>query len=137
VKDYYRILGVERDAGPENIRKAFRRLALRHHPDRNPGNPKEAEDRFKEINEGYEVLGNEQKRHQYDYLASCGRSHTEKVRMNTVFSDSLDNFACRDLEELLRVLVALNFGGSELLMERRKGCGKFRGGRQCWRGYWR
>jgi curved DNA-binding protein CbpA len=137
VKDYYQILGVKRDASPEDIKKAFRRLALRYHPDRNPGGTREAEDRFKEINEAYEVLGNEQKRHQYDYLASYRRSQTEKVRVNMVFSDSLDNFTYRNLEELLRILVALNFDVSELFMEQHKACGKFRGGRQCWRGYWR
>jgi curved DNA-binding protein CbpA len=127
VKDCYRILGVERDAGPQHIREAFRRLALRHHPDRNPGNPKEAEDRFKEINEGYEVLGNEQKRHRYDYLANYRRSQIEKVRMNMIFSDRSGSFAYRNLEDLLRILVVLNFDRGELFMERRKGRGKFRG----------
>jgi curved DNA-binding protein CbpA len=85
VKDYYRILGAERDAGREDIRRAFHRLALRHHPDRNAGDPKKAEDRFKEINGAYEVLGNEQKRHQYDYLTSYRRSYTEKTKVNTAF----------------------------------------------------
>ena len=50
LKDYYQILGVSRHATSENIKKAFRRLALRYHPDHNPGNSKEAEDKFKEIN---------------------------------------------------------------------------------------
>lgn len=88
VKDYYLILGVEGDANPEDTKKAFRRLALRYHPDHNPANAKEAEDRFKEMNEPYEVLGNELKRHRYGYLANYRRSQSEKVRMNTILSDS-------------------------------------------------
>jgi len=64
-KDYYAILGVARDAKPEQIRKAYRRLARKHHPDVNPGD-KSAEERFKEISEAYEVLGDEKKRQIYD-----------------------------------------------------------------------
>lgn len=137
MKDYYQILGVSTDASPEDTKKAFRRLALRYHPDRNPENAKEAEARFKEINEAYEVLGNEQKRREYDYLTGHRRGQIEKVRVNTVFRDSLDDFTYYSLEELLRILAALNFDGSELFMEQRKGCRKFRRGHQCWRGYWR
>ena len=55
MKDYYAILGVSREASQEEIKKAYRRLALKYHPDRNPGD-KEAEERFKEINEAYAVL---------------------------------------------------------------------------------
>ena len=62
LKDYYRILGVNKDASAQDIKKAFRQLALRYHPDRNPGDVKEAEEKFKEINEAYEVLGDEQKK---------------------------------------------------------------------------
>jgi curved DNA-binding protein CbpA len=61
LKDYYRILGVNEDAGIQDIKKAFRQPALRYHPNRNPGDVKEAEEEFKEINEAYEVLGDEQK----------------------------------------------------------------------------
>ena len=66
IKDYYRILDVNRDARPEDIRNAFRRLALRYHPARNPDNPKQAEEKFKEIKGAYDMLGDEQKRRQYD-----------------------------------------------------------------------
>jgi len=68
--DYYDILGVPRNAGPEEIKKAFRRLAMKHHPDRNkdPG----AEERFKEINEAYEVLADPQKRSAYDRFGHAG-----------------------------------------------------------------
>src|SRR5581483_2809615 len=62
---YYEVLGVERTASEEDLKKAFRRLAMKHHPDRNPGN-KECEAHFKEAKEAYEILGDAQKRALYD-----------------------------------------------------------------------
>jgi len=70
IKDYYRTLNVSRDAGSEEIKKAFRRLAMQCHPDRNPENIKDSEAKFKEINEAYEVLGDESRRWQYDRLTN-------------------------------------------------------------------
>jgi molecular chaperone DnaJ len=64
-KDYYKILGVGRDASQKEIKEAYRRLARQYHPDANPGD-KEAEEKFKEINEAYEVLSDPKKRQQYD-----------------------------------------------------------------------
>jgi len=64
-RDYYEILGVARNAGEEEIKKAYRRLAIQHHPDRNPGD-RQAEEKFKELNEAYQVLSDGEKRAQYD-----------------------------------------------------------------------
>jgi curved DNA-binding protein len=69
-KDYYKILGVERKSSADDIRKAYRKLAMQFHPDKNPGN-KKAEDKFKEINEAYQVLSDDQKRARYDQLGSA------------------------------------------------------------------
>jgi curved DNA-binding protein len=68
-KDYYAVLGVKRDATEKDIRQAFRRLARQHHPDVNPNN-KEAEERFKQINEAYEVLSDPEKRKRYDEMGA-------------------------------------------------------------------
>ena len=70
-KDYYRILGVPEGASAEEIRKAFRRLAKKHHPDVNPGD-KSAETRFKEANEAHEVLSDRKKREEYDAIRQGG-----------------------------------------------------------------
>jgi curved DNA-binding protein CbpA len=64
-KDYYEVLGVNRDASDEEIKKAYRKLAMKHHPDRNPDNPK-SEEHFKEAKEAYETLSDTQKRAAYD-----------------------------------------------------------------------
>jgi curved DNA-binding protein len=71
-KDYYKILGVGRSANEDEIKRAYRKLALKYHPDRNPDD-KQAEEKFKEINEAYQVLSDQEKRARYDQL---GESYT-------------------------------------------------------------
>jgi len=68
MKDYYQILGVLDSVSQEEIKSAFRKLAFKYHPDTNPGNEKQAEEKFKEINEAYGVLGDKDKRQQYDFV---------------------------------------------------------------------
>lgn len=69
--DYYKALGIEKGASADDIKKAFRKLAVKYHPDRNP-NDKSAEDKFKEINEAYAVLSDPKKKEQYDTFGSSG-----------------------------------------------------------------
>jgi molecular chaperone DnaJ len=73
-RDYYEVLGLKRDATQDEIKSAFRQLAKKWHPDRNPQNKAEAEEKFKEIAEAYAVLSDEQKRQQYDQFGHAGVS---------------------------------------------------------------
>ncbi|MCK5055359.1 MAG: DnaJ domain-containing protein, partial [Candidatus Aminicenantes bacterium] len=70
-RDYYEILGVSGNATPEEIKKAYRQLALKYHPDRNQGNP-EAEEKFKEASDAYSVLADAGKRQTYDRFGHDG-----------------------------------------------------------------
>jgi len=70
-KDYYQVLGVKKGASVDEIKKAYRKLAVKYHPDKNPGD-KRAEDKFKEINEAYAVLSDPTKKAQYDRFGSAG-----------------------------------------------------------------
>ena len=76
-KDYYKTLGLERSASADEVRKAYRKLAMQYHPDRNPGN-KQSEEKFKEINEAYQVLSDSQKRARYDQLGSAYSSWEQR-----------------------------------------------------------
>ncbi len=75
-KDYYKILGVSKTATQDEIKKAYRKLARKYHPDKNPGD-KTAEEKFKEVNEAYEVLGNPENRKKYDEVGMYWRQYDE------------------------------------------------------------
>ncbi|MBM4042899.1 MAG: molecular chaperone DnaJ [Planctomycetes bacterium] len=91
-RDYYEVLGVARDASPDEVRRAFKKLALKHHPDRNPEGRKEAEEQFRQIAEAYEVVGDPEKRRRYDQFGHDGLQGTgfQHFRsMDDVFGSSL------------------------------------------------
>jgi curved DNA-binding protein len=98
-KDYYGTLGIPRNASDTEIKKAYRKLAMQYHPDRNPGKEKWANDKFKEINEAYGVLGDPQKRKQYDRFGTVGN-------VGDIFGSP---FTATTFEEMMK-----DFGGAGL-----------------------
>ena len=131
LKDYYLILGVNREASAQDIKKAFRRLALRYHPDRNPDNPKQAEEKFKEINEAYEVLGDEQKKRQYDHLLNWPAYSRRTIIINDTPNDKADLDLVR---EMLQRLADIGLSFSAPNYRRRSwGCKRQQGWRRCQR----
>jgi curved DNA-binding protein len=100
-KDYYQILGVPRNATEEEIKKTYRKLAMQYHPDRNPGKEKWANDKFKEINEAFSVLGDPGKRKRYDQFGTA-----EGINVGDIFSSP---FTRDTFEDLMK-----DFGGAGL-----------------------
>ncbi len=108
MKDYYKTLGVVENAGDEDIRKAFRKLAFKHHPDKNLGHEKAAEEKFKDINEAYSVLSDPVKRGQYDQVRQGGIANPGfnpaqgfNYSQQDIFRDAFSNQA--NLDELNRM----------------------------------
>ena len=98
--DYYKILDVDKNASKEDIKKAYRKMAMKYHPDRNKGN-KEAEEMFKKANEAYAVLSDPEKRKQYDTYGSTG--FQQRFSQEDIFRNS-------DIGSILREF-GINFGG--------------------------
>lgn len=100
-EDYYQVLGVDKKATADDIKKAYRKLALKWHPDKNPNNKAAAEEKFKKISEAYAVLSDAEKRQQYDQFGSA-----DQFRQQYSQEDIFRNF---DLDEILR---SFGFGGT-------------------------
>src|SRR6056297_1406725 len=98
-RDYYEVLGVEKNASAEDIKRAYRKKAIKFHPDKNPGD-KEAEEKFKECSEAYEVLSDPGKRKKYDQFGHDGLrgegmrdySHMNWQDIGSIFSDIFGDF---------------------------------------------
>ena len=99
-RDYYEILGVSRNASEDEIKKAYRKLAMQYHPDRNPGS-KEAEEKFKEAAEAYSVLNDQDKRQRYDQFGHAGLKGGAGGFSGFEF----------DLADALRTFMSGGFGG--------------------------
>ncbi|KAK9496324.1 hypothetical protein O3M35_013350 [Rhynocoris fuscipes] len=127
--DYYKILEVNKGASNSDIKKAYRRLALKWHPDKNPDNADEANKRFKEISEAYEVLSDDKKRRIYDQYGVEGLNGFGGGRGGAArhYEDDMDfgfTFTFRDPEEVFREF----FGGSPFAnLFRGSGSGRARG----------
>jgi len=123
--DYYKTLGVDKKASAEEIKKAFRKLAVKYHPDRNP-NDKAAEDRFKEINEAYAVLSDPKKKDEYDTYGSSGfHKHysQEDIFRGFDFGNAYKDMGAGGAEDIFSRLFGGGFG-------RGGARGGFRGGPQ-------
>lgn len=100
-RDYYEILGVQKNASVDEVKSAYRRLALKYHPDRNPADRKGAEEKFKELSEAYAVLSDPQKRTQYDQFGHAGidsRYTTEDIYRGADFSSIFEDLGIGGLD---------------------------------------
>jgi len=129
LKDYYQILNISRDANAADIKRAFRYLAMQHHPDRNPGNAREAGEKFKKINEAYEVLGNEEKKWQYDRLISLSSYPRRTMPVEDIFNEGIGS---ESILEMLRRMAGIGFVVKGAGWRKPWGCGRRHGGQCRW-----
>ena len=128
LKGYYRILGVSRDVANKEIKKVYRQLALRYHPDHNPGSPKQAEENFKEINEAYEVLGDEQRRQHYDHVTAWSNYRQNRVVVENIFEDTFtDGMGLDVIREIMKMFADRDPGFRTFNHRRSWGCNRQRG----------
>ncbi|MBL8038669.1 MAG: J domain-containing protein [Nitrospira sp.] len=102
--DYYRILGVSREASDEDIKKAYRKLVFDHHPDRNPDKA-DAEERIREINVAYEVVGDPEKRRTYDRLSWGNEPRATEVDLGLILGDIEQKLFEEGRKELFAILI--------------------------------
>jgi len=111
--DYYKVLGLSRGASESEIGKAYKKLALKHHPDKNPDDKEAAEQRFKRISEAYSVLSDAEKRKEYDQFGKAGLSgHGSAAGGGPHFTGGAGNFSNEDAERLFQMF----FGGRGMNM---------------------
>lgn len=115
-RDYYEVLGVDKNATDEELKKAYRRLAKKYHPDANPDNKKEAEAKFKEVNEAYETLSDSQKRQMYDRFGPDGPQDFGGSSGSGFYSGGFDGFSGMgdfgDLGDIFSSFFGGGFGSS-------------------------
>ena len=123
-RDYYEVLGVNKSATDDELKKAYRKLAKKYHPDANPDNKKEAEAKFKEVNEAYENLSDPQKRRMYDQFGHNGPQGFGGGGGNGYYSYStsgFDGFDMGDLGDIFSSFFGGGFGGSSRTSRQRTG----------------
>ena len=108
-KDYYKILEIDKNCSPDEIRKAYKKLVLKYHPDKNPENVEESEKKFKEVYEAYSVLSNPSKKSDYD---SFGRTNFQNFDYTNIDPFSFFNDYFKDNEEFNEDIKDINFNNN-------------------------